>query len=245
MSGRARAFGAAADDYDRLRPAPAPEALGWLLPSPDVTMLDLGAGTGLLSRALAAEGVTDVVAVEPDDLMRAVLAARGPGVRALAGTAEEIPLPDRSVDAVLVASAWHWFDHERATAEVARVLRPGGVLGLLWSAADPGVGWIAELGRVGRVEAPRSAPTMTGEFTVELPAGAPFGPGESRTFRRSTWMAAEDVVAMVGTYSSVLTLPADAQAEVRRRAREHVEQQVGTDPVLVPFVTAAWRTVRE
>lgn len=244
MSARARPFGAAAQEYDRLRPAPAPDALRWLLPTPDPAVLDLGAGTGLMFRALAAEGVTDVVAVEPDDAMRAALVSRSPGARALAGTAEDIPLPDGSVDAVLAASAWHWFDPDRATVEIARVLRPGGVLGLLWSAADPGVEWLAELGRIGRAEARRAAPTMLTEVAVELPEDAPFTPDGSQVFRRSTWMAADDVAAMPGTYSSVLTLPAEERAEVRRRAREHVARRMGTDPVPVPFVTVAWRAFR-
>lgn len=244
MSARACSFGAAAQEYDRLRPVPVPEAVRWLVPASVAAVLDLGAGTGLVSRALAAEGVAGIVAVEPDDAMRAVLTVRSPGARALAGTAEDIPLPDGSVDAVLAGSAWHWFDPDRATAEIARVLRPGGVLGLLWSAADPGVEWLAELGRIGQADARRSAPTMLSEFAVELPEGAPFTPGGSQLFRRSTWMAADDVVAMVGTYSSVLALPADERAEVQRRAREHVARRVGTDPVLVPFVTVAWRAFR-
>ena len=244
MTERARSFGAAADDYDRLRPAPAGEALQWLVPSPDATVLDLAAGTGLVTRALAAEGIHDVVAVEPDDAMRAVLTARSPGARALAGTAEEIPLPDGSVDAVLAGSAWHWFDPERAAAEIARVLRPGGVLGLLWSYSDPDTDWIADLRRLGRAEAQGSSELARSGFAVELPAGAPFGPGESRVFRRSAWMAADDVAAMLGTYSSVLTLPVAERRDVYRRARALIAERVDADPVLVPFATAAFRTLR-
>jgi SAM-dependent methyltransferase len=241
---RARSFGAAADDYDRLRPAPAAEALRWLVPSTDSRVLDLAAGTGLVTRALAAEGVHDVVAVEPDDAMRAVLTARSPGARALPGTAEAIPLPDGSVDAVLAASAWHWFDPERAAAEIARVLRPGGVLGLMWSYSDPDTDWVADLRRIGRAEAQGSASLVRSGFSLEMPAGAPFEVGESRVFQRSAWMAADDVAAMLGTYSSVLTLPADERRDVHRRARALVTERVGTDPVLVPFVTAAFRTLR-
>jgi SAM-dependent methyltransferase len=244
VTARARSFGAAAQEYDRLRPAPVPEALRELVPSPDAAVLDLAAGTGLLSRSLAAVGVTDVVAVEPDDAMRAVLSARSPGARVLAGTAEDIPLPDASVDAVLAASAWHWFDPERATGEIARVLRPGGVLGLLWSFADPDVDWVAELRRIGRADEQGSAPIVRSGFAVELPDGAPFGPGTSQVFRRSTWMAAGDVAGMLGTYSSVLTLPADEQAEILERARDLIARRVGSDPVLVPFATAVWRAVR-
>lgn len=248
MSDRARSFGTAADEYDRLRPAPAPEALRWLLPSPDTVptpaVLDLAAGTGLLSRALAAEGVADVVAVEPDDAMRGVLAARSPGARVSAGTAEDIPLPDGSVDAVLVGSAWHWFDPVAATAEIARVLRPGGVLGLLWTYYDPLEEWVAELRGIGGLDEGNPTPAVDSGFTIELPEGAPFGAGEPQVFRHARRMAADDVAAVIGTHSAVLTLPAQERAEVHRRAREHVARAVGTDPVRVPFVTAAWRAVR-
>jgi hypothetical protein len=82
------------------------------------------------------------------------------------------------------------------------------------------------------------------DFSLELPAGAPFGPGETQVFRHATWMAAEDVAAAIGTHSAVLVRPAEERAEVHRRAREHVAREVGTDPVLVPFVTAAWRANR-
>ncbi|MEJ2865111.1 class I SAM-dependent methyltransferase [Actinomycetospora flava] len=244
---RSRSFGAAAEDYDRLRPAPVPAALRWLLPSSEVTVLDLGAGTGLVSRSLAAAGVADVVAVEPDDAMRAVLAARSPGARALAGTAEDIPLPDASVDAVLASSAWHWFDPDRATAEVARVLRPGGVLGLLWSFADPATDWVAELRHLQRADDAGNEDSTSGVragFAIDLPDGAPFGAGSSEVFRRRTWMAADDVAAMLGTYSTVLTLRPEERAEVRRAAREVIARRVGTDPVRVPFATAVWRATR-
>ncbi|GAA4924971.1 methyltransferase family protein [Actinomycetospora succinea] len=241
---RARSFGAAADDYDRLRPAPVPAALRWLLPSTDVTVLDLGAGTGLVSRSLAATGVADVVAVEPDDAMRAVLAGRSPGARVLAGTAEDIPLPDASVDAVLASSAWHWFDPERATPEIARVLRPGGVLGLMWSFADPTTDWVAELRHIQRADDKDSTSGVRAGFTIDLPDGAPFGSGSSEVFRRRTWMAADDVAAMLGTYSTVLTLSADERAAVQEQAREVIARRVGTDPVRVPFATAVWRAFR-
>ena len=95
-------------------------------------MLDLAAGTGKLTRVLA-EHADDVVAVEPLDGMRRVLERRLPHVRVLAGTAEAIPLADGAVDAVFVAEAFHWFDLPRAVAEIARVLRPGGGLAVLWN----------------------------------------------------------------------------------------------------------------
>ena len=110
-------------------------------------VLDLGAGTGKLTTRLVERGL-DVVAVDPIAEMLEVLSASLPDTPALLGTAEEIPLPNESVDAVLVAQAWHWVDPERAVAEVARVLRPGGRLGLLWNTPDQRLGWVRELGEI-------------------------------------------------------------------------------------------------
>jgi SAM-dependent methyltransferase len=144
---RARSFGAAADAYERARPDYPEAAVDWLLPAGARTVLDLAAGTGKLTRALVARGL-EVVAVEPLAEMRATLAAALPEVRALEGTAEAIPLPDASVDAIKVAQAWHWVDPERAAAEAARVLRPGGTLGLVWNRRDERVDWVARLSEV-------------------------------------------------------------------------------------------------
>ncbi|EUA44075.1 ubiE/COQ5 methyltransferase family protein [Mycobacterium xenopi 3993] len=110
-------------------------------------MLDLGAGTGKLTTRLVERGL-DVVAVDPIPEMLDVLRKSLPDTPALLGTAEEIPLPDNSVDAVLVAQAWHWFDPARAIPEVIRVLRPGGRLGLVWNTRDERLGWVRELGRI-------------------------------------------------------------------------------------------------
>jgi SAM-dependent methyltransferase len=144
----ARSFGSIADDYDRARPGPPDVAVDWLLPRNAQVVVDLGAGTGLLSRVLARK-VGRVIAVEPDARMRAVLQDRSPGVRALDGTAEAIPLPDASVDGVFVSSAWHWMDPELAVLEIARVLRDGGRFGIMWTSRDHEVGWLRELGRPG------------------------------------------------------------------------------------------------
>ena len=129
-------FGTIANDYDRLRSGPAPAAVDWLLPDRCDVVVDLGAGTGLLTRALTSKA-GHVIAVEPDDRMRSVLAARSPGVEVLAGRGEAIPLPDAAADAVLVSSAWHWMDPGRAVPEVARVLRDGGRFGVLGTGRDP------------------------------------------------------------------------------------------------------------
>src|SRR5262245_18502776 len=104
---RARSFGAAADAYERARPGYPDAAVDWLVPGGARTVLDLGAGTGKLTRALTARGL-EVIAVEPLTEMRENLATAVPEARAISGTAEKIPLPDDSVDAITVAQAWHW-----------------------------------------------------------------------------------------------------------------------------------------
>ncbi len=140
---RAASFGGAASHYERYRPGPPVEAVDWVLPAPVRTVVDLGAGTGALTRLLVGRA-DEVVAVEPDDRMRAVLAESVPGVRAVAGRGESIPLPDASADAVLASSSWHWMDTVPTLLEVGRVLVPGGTLAAIWSGPDPESGMIAQ-----------------------------------------------------------------------------------------------------
>ena len=139
MSERSRSFDTAAAEYERYRPEYPEEALRWLADRlellPGARVLDIGAGTGKLTRGLAALGL-DVVAVEPGAAMLAQLRTAVPGVEALEGSAEAIPLPDGSVDAVAAGQAFHWFDQARALPELHRVLRPPGGMGLLWNWED-------------------------------------------------------------------------------------------------------------
>jgi len=136
-SEQARSFDRVADAYERGRPGWPPELLD-LLPVPDeATVLDLGAGTGKLTRVLAAR-YAHVIALEPLAEMRAILAERVPAAEPLPGVAEAIPLDEAAVDAVFVGQAFHWFATDVAVAEIARVLRPGGVLARMWNeAVDP------------------------------------------------------------------------------------------------------------
>jgi SAM-dependent methyltransferase len=134
-------FGAVARDYDRLRPSPPPEAVDWLLPARRDVVVDLAAGTGLLTRALSGKA-GHVIAIEPDERMRSVLQARSPGVEVLAGRGEAIPLPDARADAVFVSSAWHWMDPEVAVPEISRVLRDGGRFGVIWTGREPRIEWL-------------------------------------------------------------------------------------------------------
>jgi SAM-dependent methyltransferase len=138
---RSLSFGAVAGDYDRLRPSPPPEAVDWLLPDRRDIVVDLAAGTGLLTRALAGK-VRHVIAVEPDERMRSVLHARSADVEVLAGRGESIPLPDASADGVFVSSAWHWMDPSLAVPEIARVLRDGGRFGVIWTGRRHDIPWL-------------------------------------------------------------------------------------------------------
>lgn len=176
--GRATSFRQVADAYERARPGYPDAAVEWLTGGTPCDVLDLGAGTGKLTRSLVAAGHR-VTAVEPLEEMIAHLRAALPGVTALEGTAEAIPLDDAAVDVVTVAQAFHWFDHVPALREVARVLRPGGVLALVWNTRDDHDPWVARLTEVivGRDE-------LDADATVEAPIARSgcFGPVERATF---------------------------------------------------------------
>src|SRR5215472_516705 len=140
----ASGFGAQAATYDRARPSYPPDAVRWLAEAlrigPGRRVVDLAAGTGKLTALIAGAGA-ELVAVEPVAQMRDLLHARLPAVPLLAGVAESLPFASASVDAVTVAQAFHWFDASRAMAELARVVRTGGRLGLVWNARQRGVDW--------------------------------------------------------------------------------------------------------
>ena len=133
---RSGTFGAVASTYQRFRPGPPQAAVDWYLPTRVEHVVDLGVGTGALTRMLV-ERADRVSAVAPDDRMRQVLADELPSVQALKGTGERLPLADHSADAILASSSWHWMDVESTLPEVRRVLKPGGFLGALWSGPDP------------------------------------------------------------------------------------------------------------
>lgn len=224
MTGRAMSFGAVAEEYDRLRPSPSPEAVHWLLPTGCTDAVDLAAGTGLLTCELEAR-VARVVAVEPDPRMRAVLASRAPRVRVFQGVGESIPLPDESADVLLISSAWHWMDPDRTLPEIARVLRDGGRFGLLWTSRDREVEWVQELDRLHRRE---SEVETTGRRRrhrdVTLPADGTFGNEQSTSFTFMRSMALDDVVEMLGTYSGLITADAEQRAAGLARARARLEE---------------------
>ena len=244
-------FGGIADDYDRLRPGPAPAALDWLLPvRPDV-VVDLGAGTGLLTRALTGRA-SHVIAVEPDARMRAVLAARSPGVEVLAGRGEAIPLPDASANAVLVSSAWHWMDAGLAAREVARILRDGGRFGILWTGRDRATAWLRPdewfLTPDPAVQSGNGAERFSLQYEgrhVELPDPKVFVNIESASFRFSRTMTVPDLLDWLMTYSRVITTHSAVKAAGRARAEAALATQFPSAELIdVPMRSRCWRADR-
>lgn len=232
---RSLSFGSAAAAYERGRPSYPPDAIDWLLPAGAHEVLDLGAGTGKLTTRLVERGL-DVVAVDPIPEMLDVLRGSLPDTRALLGTAEEIPLADNSVDAVLVAQAWHWVDPARAIPEVARVLRPGGRLGLVWNTRDERLGWVRELGDIiGRDGDPvRDKVTLTEPFTDV----------QRHQVEWTNYVTPQALIDLVASRTYCINSP----TEVRTKTLDKVRQLLATHPALansaglaLPYVTVCVR----
>jgi SAM-dependent methyltransferase len=211
-----------ADAYERGRPGYPEEAVAWLSArlglGPGATVVDLGAGTGKLTRQLLATGAR-VIAVEPVDEMRRVLARAVPGAEVVAGSAEAIPLADATVDAVTAGQAAHWFRPE-AAAEIARVLRPGGGVGFIWNERDlddPLQRAIDDLVGPPRERAPALLRTW-GAWREGFERG-PFTPFARRDFSHVHELAADDLPALVASFSYVGGLPRDERAAFLERAR--------------------------
>jgi SAM-dependent methyltransferase len=250
---RASSFGAAAGQYAQHRPGYAEAAVRWCLaPVSDarpVRVVDLGAGTGILAGALARLGA-DVVAVEPDPAMLAELRRQLPGVRAVAGSAEALPLPDRSADAVLCGQAMHWFDLDRALPELARVLAPGGVLAGLWNVDDDRVGWVAEAAALSKDGATlsrwRATPASDSELAVLRAGSSWFAPVAEGEFANGQLRTADALVAAIATQSQLLVMDEAERVRALAAIRDllHRQPETSAGEFSLPLVTVALRAVR-
>jgi SAM-dependent methyltransferase len=236
-------FGDCAATYDAARPEWPAATARWLTGTEDGGPLaalgrpprvaDVGAGTGKLTRTLVAAG-HEVVAVDPSEGMLAMLRAALPGTPTFIGTGEQLPLPDASVDAVTVAQAWHWFDAEAAAAEIARVLRPGGVLGIAWHIRDETVPWVHELTELTH---PMLSSSDSKSTLLESPA---FEPRERTVFRYEQRLTVEELVTLASSWSYVATRP--DRERVLRQVRELGERvAAGRGALVVPHDTRCFR----
>ncbi len=236
MSGpdRARSFGAAVSAYELGRPGYAAEHVAWLLDGVQGRVLDLAAGSGKLTRAVRDLGF-DVLAVDPDEQML----SRVGEAETLIGTAEAIPLPDDAVAAVTVGQAWHWFDQAAAGAEIARVLVPGGRLGLIWNIRDARHPFVAALAEA---MGPSPAEAMIDADEVHRVPG--FGDFERRRFDSVRMITAEALEALVTSRSHWLVAPPATQAAVLAAVRELVATHPHTGGRRLfefPMFTACYR----
>lgn len=235
----AEAFDGAAEAYARSRPGYPSSSIDWLLEGTSGTVVDLGAGTGLLTRGLV-DRIDEVIAVEPSDNMRAQLSTMLPAVTALKGTGESMPLADHSADAILSAQAWHWVNIPLASAEVARVLRPGGRLGLIWNLRDESVPMVKEFGEIlsGRDTAGWSPRIVAGMPDI----GPEFGPLESHTTDWVQAISVEGLVDLAASRSYVITMPERERAKVLANVRALAIDNAEEGTIELPYRTFSFRT---
>jgi ubiquinone/menaquinone biosynthesis C-methylase UbiE len=240
-----RGFGSGADAYDRHRPGWPPEAVerafAELGLGPESTVVDLAAGTGKLTRELVPRAGR-TIAVEPSADMLRRLREVVPGAEAVEGTADAMPLGDAAVDGVLVAEAFHWFATPAAAAEMARVLRPGGGVALLWNLHDFGhEPWLERAGGViGRMLAPafESIDRHRPDRWQDAFDGSRFGPFEQFEVRHEQRTDVAGLVAHVSTWSHVRVLDDPARAELARELEDVLSREhPSPDDVVIPYRT--------
>ncbi len=246
-------FGTAAVAYAEHRPDYAQAAVRWALePAPGLRVLDLGAGTGKLTATLVTEGA-DVIAIEPDPAMLAELRRAVADVRALSGSAEAIPLPDGSVDAVLAGNAMHWFDMAVAGPEIARTLVPGGILAGLWNVLDDRVDWVAGLALVSgsAVIGPRDTPASwrAGTADMHVPktgATTRFGSPEQAEFSHGQVRTADSLIATLATRAGMLVMPGQEREATLGRIRAYLASRPETSEgeFTLPMLTCVLRVRR-
>ncbi|MGB7053480.1 MAG: class I SAM-dependent methyltransferase [Acidimicrobiales bacterium] len=265
---RASSFGEVAETYEAFRPGPSNAAIDWVLQGRHVAAaLDLGAGTGACTRLLLAHA-DHVSAVEPDERMRAVLNTEVPTATVLPGQGESIPLPDSSVDAVFASSSWHWMEPEPTLREVARVLRPGGVLGVMWSGPDPEGPFMVQarallesqsldaesatdehqpdssqesLADVVLADADRPSSTLVIPVNRSVPLDQP----EFAEFRWDLALTADQMIGLMSTLSLFILMTQERRLRIFSETRRLLRDALGIDGQItadVAFKTEAWRT---
>jgi ubiquinone/menaquinone biosynthesis C-methylase UbiE len=231
----AHSFGGVAEAYERGRPTYPADAVSWLLGEQPLTVLELGAGTGKLTRVIAKLG-HDVQATDPDPAMLEILEREVPGVRTAEAGAEEIPLGDASVDAVIAGQAFHWFDLDRALPEIARVLRPGGHVCLTWNYRNEKIPWVRRLGALIGTQENQQDPAQALIFS-EL-----FGFVEDKEFSHWQVIDRKSIQDLVLSRSNVAVL--DEQGRAAKLAEVlafYDEYGRGMDGMQLPYVTRCYR----
>lgn len=233
-------FNDAADTYERVRPSYPDVVADIILENAPSSVLDLGAGTGKFTRLLVGR-VPTVIAVDPAPSMLDELSRMLPSVDARVGTAEQLPVDDNSVDLVVCAQAWHWVDRDRATPELARVLRPGGEVALVWNSRDRSAAWVDALADL--------FPSAHGGWTLAeiVRLGHPFTDPEEQIVEWSETIDADGLCALVSTWSQFLVLDELGRAEmldrVRQLTRTHPDL-VGRESWPNPYRTHLFRSRR-
>lgn len=232
------AFAEVAGAYERGRPGYPEEAVRWLAGDGPADVVDLGAGTGKLTRALVALGHR-VTAIEPLDEMRAQLQQGVPGVRALQGRAEAMPLPGESADVVASAQAFHWFDHDDALPEIARVLRPGGHIALVWNSRDDRDPWVARLSAIIGNESIQES-----DVVPILDASGLFGAVDTALFAFEQVLDRDGLLALALSRSYLAKLPPPEREPVLEAVGALYDDTADGDGVRLAYVTECFRAER-
>ncbi|NUU35861.1 class I SAM-dependent methyltransferase [Pseudomonas sp. C2B4] len=239
-----------ADTYVRGRPDYPPQVADWLTGTlglnAQAAVVDLGAGTGKFTGRLVATGA-QVIAVEPVAQMLEKLSTAFPDVLAVNGTATDLPLPDESVDVVVCAQAFHWFASKDALDEIARVLKPGGRLGLVWNLRDTRVGWVPKLDAIVNAHEGDTPRYYTGAWRTAFPHPA-FGPLQGQRFSHGHTGSPEDVIFnRARSTSFIAALPEVERAKVDEQIRAMIAGEPelrGREVVTVPYETAVFVAVK-
>lgn len=241
----ATSFGAQAGNYEVGRPDYPFEAVAWMLermPHGSRRIADVGAGTGKLTRVLAEAPDAEVVAVDPDPVMLATLRGAVPGVPTFQGSAEQLPLPDASVDAVVLGQAWHWVDPVAGSAEIGRAVRSGGVLGLIWNIRDDRVDWVRRLTEIMHGSHAENM-LAEGDPTVS----APFSGLEQERWEWTRPVTRDVLHRMAASRSYIITASDEEKARITRELDALFDELDlhGDATIELPYVTRAYRAVRD